>query len=60
MINLNEVVVERIHAWKRVLQVARKPNMDEFKKISKMCGLGIGIIGIIGSITYMISVLFIG
>lgn len=53
-------VVDRLHAYRRVLQVARKPNQDEFKKIAKICALGIGFIGAIGFVTYMLSVLFIG
>lgn len=35
---------------KRVLQVTRKPNMEEFKTIVKVTGLGVLIIGLIGFI----------
>ena len=59
-LDLNKLIVERLHAYKRVLQVARKPNKDEFVKISKVTALGLGFIGLVGSITYMASLIFIG
>ena len=56
--NIN--IKERLSDYKRVLQVARKPNSDEYKKIAKICAIGILIIGAIGFVTYALSVLFIG
>jgi protein translocase SEC61 complex gamma subunit len=53
-------VKEKIAEYRRVLQVARKPNQDEFKHIAKICGLGIIVIGLIGFVTYAASILFIG
>jgi len=58
--SLNQKILGRMASWRRVLQIARKPNMDEFVKIAKICALGIGFIGAIGFVTYMLSVLFIG
>ena len=34
--------------WKRVLQVASKPSKDELMSSSKICMLGIALIGAIG------------
>ena len=34
--------------WKRVLQVARKPSKDELLDSSKICMIGIALIGVIG------------
>ncbi len=34
--------------WKRILQIARKPDRDEFVLSSKICTIGIIIIGVIG------------
>ncbi len=34
--------------WKRILQVSRKPGRDEFFLSSKICTIGIVIIGAIG------------
>lgn len=53
-------IKEKVAEYRRVLQVARKPNSDEFKHLTKICGLGIIAIGIIGFATYAVSILFIG
>jgi protein translocase SEC61 complex gamma subunit len=37
--------------------IARKPDKDELKETAKVCGIGILIIGLIGFIFYIISVL---
>jgi len=58
--NLNINVKERLAAYRRVLQVARKPSVDEFKEIAKICALGMIAIGVIGFATYAMSILFIG
>jgi len=34
--------------WRRVLQVARKPGKDEFTNSSKICLIGIAVIGVVG------------
>ncbi|GIU69629.1 MAG: hypothetical protein KatS3mg002_0865 [Candidatus Woesearchaeota archaeon] len=41
----------------RVLKVTKKPTKEEFKTISKISGLGILIIGLIGFIVHLIDVL---
>lgn len=41
----------------RVLRITKKPTKDEFKTISKVSGLGILIIGLIGFIIHLIDVL---
>ena len=38
----------KITEWKRVLNVARKPDKDEIIITSKICMLGIALIGVIG------------
>ncbi len=43
-INLKSKLLE----WKRVLQVARKPSRDELTTSSKICIIGIALIGSIG------------
>lgn len=53
-------IKEKLANYRRVLQVARKPSGDEYRKITKVCALGILAIGLIGFGTYSISVLFIG
>ena len=41
----------------RVLKITKKPTKEEFKTISKVSGLGILIIGLIGFIVHLIDVL---
>lgn len=41
----------------RVVKITKKPTKEEFKTISKVSGLGILIIGLIGFIVHLIDVL---
>jgi protein transport protein SEC61 subunit gamma-like protein len=41
-------IKSKILEWKRVLRVARKPDRDELISSSKICMLGIALIGVIG------------
>ena len=46
-------IKEQIRNWKRVLQIARKPDKFEFTSTSKICALGLVLIGFIGFIIYL-------
>ena len=48
---------ETLTRYKRVLMVARKPDTKELKETARICGIGILLIGFIGFIFYIISVL---
>ncbi|MEM5871448.1 MAG: protein translocase SEC61 complex subunit gamma [Candidatus Aenigmatarchaeota archaeon] len=48
---------ETIENWKRVLQIARKPDKFEFTTTSKICAIGLVLIGFIGFVIFMISIL---
>ncbi len=41
----------------RILQLTRKPSMEEFLTISKVAGAGILLIGVVGFIVYLIMIL---
>jgi len=44
----------------RVLKLTRKPNKDEFMLIAKVTGVGIILVGLLGSIIFVLgSVLFV-
>jgi protein transport protein SEC61 subunit gamma-like protein len=43
--------------YARVLQIARKPGKDEFVSSSKICALGIAIIGVVGFAIFLIFIL---
>lgn len=51
---------KKLESYKRILQIARKPTLDEFKDTAKICAAGILVIGIIGFILYFISIMIIG
>jgi len=50
-------IKETLTKYKRVLLVARKPDMEELKETARICGIGFIIMGVIGFLFYVISVL---
>ena len=46
-----------IRKYGRVLQIARKPGKDEFVSSSKICALGIVLIGVIGFGIFLLFIL---
>ncbi|MDD5417066.1 MAG: protein translocase SEC61 complex subunit gamma, partial [Candidatus Aenigmarchaeota archaeon] len=44
----------KLEQYKRTIEVARKPNKEEFMSSIKITGLGILLLGFIGFIIYMI------
>jgi len=50
-------IVETLRKYRRVLQVAKKPSIEDLRDTARICGLGFLIIGIIGFVFYIISVL---
>lgn len=50
-------IKDSIRNWKRVLQIARKPNKEEFTSTSKICALGLVLIGFIGFIIFIVSII---
>ena len=44
---------ENVRNWKRVLQIARKPGKDEFLSTSKVCAIGLVLIGVIGFLIFI-------
>lgn len=53
--NIREIIRKYI----RVLQVARKPGKDEFVSTSKICALGVFVIGFVGFVIFLIFI-FLG
>jgi protein transport protein SEC61 subunit gamma-like protein len=41
----------------RVLRITRKPSMDDFTFISRICAIGMLIVGIVGFILYFSAIL---
>ncbi len=53
-------IKEKINSYLRVLSIAKKPDKEEFFHTAKVCAIGVGIVGIVGFLLYMVSILFIG
>ena len=53
-------IKETIENYNRVLQIARKPDNEEFTFTAKICGIGIFVVGLVGFILYLVSTVFIG
>lgn len=47
-------IKDKLNQYKRTIEVARKPNKEEFMASVKITGLGILLLGFIGFIIYMI------
>ncbi len=52
-----ENITNSLKQYVRILQLTRKPSMEEFLTISKVAGAGILLIGIIGFVIYLVMVL---
>ncbi|MEK6808906.1 MAG: protein translocase SEC61 complex subunit gamma [Nanoarchaeota archaeon] len=57
--NITSKVKSFVIECKRVLQLTKKPNRDEFKTIVKASAIGIAIIGILGFIIQMTYIIFL-
>jgi protein transport protein SEC61 subunit gamma and related proteins len=58
--NLNkESVVNFLKQCRRVLIVSKRPDMEEYQNVSKVTGIGVIIIGVIGFIISIIAQLIL-
>jgi len=53
--NLN--IKERLLNYKRVLQLCKKPSKEDYALTVKICAGGIAIIGLVGFVLYIISIM---
>lgn len=58
MIKFN--IAEKLRNYSRVLKVAKKPDTDDFYAALKICLMGVFVVGLLGYIVYIISILFLG
>jgi protein transport protein SEC61 subunit gamma-like protein len=47
-------IKENIRKYRRVLQISRKPGKEEFLSSTKICALGIALIGLIGFVIFLL------
>ena len=57
-LKLNFNLKETIQKYRRVLILAKKPNIAELKRISKICFISFFIMGSISFVFYIVSVIF--
>ena len=48
---------ETLRRYKRTLILARKPDKKELKETVRICGIGFFIMGLIGFVFYLISII---
>jgi len=53
--NLN--IKEKLQNYKRILKIAKKPTSEEFLDTSKVCAIGVALIGMIGFVLYMTAIM---
>lgn len=53
-------IKEILRKYRRILQISRKPGKEEFLTSTKICALGIALIGIIGFVIFLIATLLPG
>lgn len=50
-------IKEKLVNYKRVLQLCKKPSREDFILTTKICAGGVIIIGLVGFVLYLISIL---
>ena len=53
-------IAEKLRNYSRVLKIAKKPSLSDFSSSSKICLVGLAVVGLIGFLVYLVSVLFLG
>ena len=53
-------IKETLQNYVRVLSIAKKADKEEFLDTVRICGIGIGIVGVIGFTFYFVSALIGG
>ena len=51
---------EKLRNYSRVLKIAKKPSFSDFSSSSKICLVGLVVVGLVGFLVYLVSVLFLG
>jgi protein translocase SEC61 complex gamma subunit len=51
---------EKLTNYSRVLKVAKKPDREDFAAALKVCLMGLFVVGMLGYVVYIISILFLG
>jgi protein translocase SEC61 complex gamma subunit len=50
-------IKERLENYKRILMVTKKPNWSDFSFVTRICIIGMMIIGVLGLSLYLVAIL---
>ena len=50
-------IKERLQSYKRVLQISKKPTLEDLKDTARICAIGIVLIGVVGFVLYLLAIL---
>jgi len=50
-------IIDILSDYRRVLNVAKKPTLEELKDVIRICGIGIAFIGFIGFVFFLVFAL---
>jgi len=50
-------IKERLENYKRILMITKKPNWSDFTFITKICIIGMMVIGVLGLALYIMAIL---
>jgi protein transport protein SEC61 subunit gamma-like protein len=50
-------IKEKLKNYKRVLQISKKPALEDLKDTARICAIGIVLIGAIGFLIYILAIL---
>jgi protein translocase SEC61 complex gamma subunit len=57
---MNFDIREKLRNYSRVLKIAKKPSFSDYASSAKICLIGLVVVGLIGFLVYLISVLLLG
>jgi protein translocase SEC61 complex gamma subunit len=55
--DMNLKIKEKLLNYKRVLQLCKRPTKEDFILTTKICAGGVVVVGVIGFILYLISIM---
>jgi protein translocase SEC61 complex gamma subunit len=50
-------IKERLQSYKRVLQISKKPALEELRDTARICAIGMVLMGVIGFTLYLLAIL---
>jgi protein transport protein SEC61 subunit gamma-like protein len=54
---MNFNIREMLRNWKRVLKISKKPTFEDWKYTVRICAIGLVLVGVVGFVIYVLSIL---